>query len=137
MTEQVHDNDLFFFSADDRQIDPSDPILRAVPSRGVVQQLRRPHPLPDSRPTDLNVLSALRANPGGVGTGGFPVSMGDDNGMLYSFTLPSTKPHPSKPPSVTESFGVLSTQVRGGWDARVGSYLYLSLSGVCTYCLFC
>ncbi len=99
-----------FFSADDRQIDPSDPIVQAVPSSGVVQQLR-PRPLSDSRPTDLNVLSALRANPGTVG-GGFPVSMDDNSGLLYSFTLPSnTKPHPPKPSSVTESFSVLSTQV--------------------------
>ena len=103
------EEDLTLFSANDRRIDPSDPIFKSVPPVGVVSQLK---PLPDSQPTDLNVLSALRANTGAVG-GGFPVSMvpSDGGDMLYSFTLPSSKPHPHKPPSVTESFGVLSTQV--------------------------
>lgn len=96
-------DNLLFFSADDRQIDPSDPILHAVPSMGVVS-----HRLPESQPTDLSVLSALRAGHGG---GAFPVSTVDEGGLLYSFTLPSTRSHSSKPPSVAESFGVLSTQV--------------------------
>ena len=110
MADNSPADNLFFFSADDRQIDPSDPVLKSVPSVGVVQQPRS-HLLPESRPTDLSVLSALRAGPNRVG-GGFPVSMDNEGGLLYSFTLPSTKPHPTKPPSVTESFGILSTQVR-------------------------
>ncbi len=110
MADNSPADNLFFFSADDRQIDPSDPVLKSVPPVGVVQQPKS-HPLPESHPTDLSVLSALRAGPNRVG-GGFPVSMNNEGGLLYSFTLPSTKPHPTKPPSVTESFGILSTQVR-------------------------
>jgi len=105
MSGEAPDN-LVFFSANDRRIDPTDPVLRPPVN---VDTGPRPRPLPESRPTDLSVLSTLRG--AHVSDGQFPVRMEPDSGMLYSFTLPTSRPNPSKTPSVAESFGVLSMQV--------------------------